>query len=83
VRIACDAGPGLRSAAFYTAGKTAAVIANPGAETALRVGDNAEAYVTDETRDLAPVRPENGVLTLPAKSVATVVLTDGGEENAC
>ncbi len=83
VRIACDAGPGLRSAAFYKDGKTAAVIANPGAETALRVGGNAEAYVTDETRDLAPVRPENGVLTLPAKSVATVVLTDGGEQNAC
>ena len=79
MRIACDAGPGLQCAAFYKDGKTVAVIANPGAETALAVNGGAEAYVTDETRNLAAVAPADGVLTLPAKSVTTVILTDGGE----
>ena len=79
VRIFCDAGPGLQSAAFYKDGQTVAVIMNPGAETALAVDGAAEAYVTDATRDLATAEAANGVLTLPEKSVTTVILRDGGE----
>ncbi len=81
VRIGAAAGDGLTAAAFRDVEGTVAVIANFGDEVkTLRLPEGtAEIHITDRTRDLAavPAAPE---LSVPAKSVATVIIKDG---NVC
>ena len=78
VRVRVQAGEGLDAVAFKKDGALTAVIANRGDRSrALRLpAGTTEIRITDGARDMEAV-PPCGSLTLPAKSVATVVVKEG------
>ena len=74
VRVAADAGTGLQCAAFTKDGRAVCVVMNPGEKKELRLPPGEwEARITSESQDLAPADPINGSLTLPQKSVTTLI----------
>ena len=78
VRVRTEAGQGLTAVGFLSEDRLLAVVANP-TDTAIALrlpAGAAEICITDEARDLMPV-PAGEVLTLPAKSVATVIVEEG------
>ena len=79
VRIGAEAGEGLQVVAFEKDGAAVAVISNRTTEEkrlSLPKGASA-AFVTSETLDLAKTDISAGVLRLPPKSVATVLIKEG------
>ena len=77
VRIGADAGEGLQTVAFEKNGRCVAVVANRGPEEKrLSLPEGAcEAFLTSESDDLAKAEISGG-LTLPPKSVATVIIKE-------
>ena len=66
---------GITAAAFTKDGRQTAVLMNPGDTKTLALPRNATAvYLTDETRDLALIETR-GALTLPPKSVVTLLFS--------
>ena len=77
-RCEISACEGVTAAAFTKNGRQTAVLMNPGDTKTLALPQNVTAvYLTDETHDLAEIETK-GTLTLPPKSVVTVLFAPEG-----